>query len=137
MTQNPNEDAMRPTHRAVWTVGALLASAAWFWGSPKLGLSVAVGCSVAGANLWVLSRTVRNLMDGLSFSWGAVAAGKFLLLMAVTYVALSSRYIEALGFALGIAALPLGIVFSGLFLSPSRPLTPSSVRPAPVETDHA
>jgi len=80
---------------------------------------------------------VRNLMDGLSFSWGAVAAGKFLLLMAVTYVALSSRYIEALGFALGIAALPLGIVFSGLFLSPSRPLTPSSVRPAPVETDHA
>ncbi len=119
MKLNPDEDAMRQTHKAVWSMGAALSCGAFYFGGGQLALSTFVGAALAGVNLLVLTRTVRNLLAGFSASWGGVAAGKFLALMGATYLALNNDFIEPLGFALGIGALPLGIVFSSLFFSPT------------------
>jgi hypothetical protein len=144
MKPNSDENAMRRTHVAVGLVGVSLALAAWFWGGRALALGTAVGATVAALNLWVLARTVRNLLSGLSMSWGAVAAGKFLILMAVTYLALNSSFLSPLGFALGVGALPLGIVIAGLIAHGDPAINPAeaneinpSMGASSTEIDHA
>ncbi len=128
---------MQRTHRAVWVVGGVLTCVAYYLGDGVLALSAFVGAVLAGLNLLVLARTVRNLLDGLSASWGAVAAAKFMLLLGATYLALSSDYIDALGFTLGLAALPFGIVLSSVFLTPSRNSNPRAMGASSAEIDNA
>ena len=96
--------------------------------SVRFGVSALVGASVAVANLWVLSRAVRNLLSGAGSRspWAIVAAAKFFVLLGVTYALVRSGVIAPLGLALGFGALPVGILLSGL----------ASPRPRE-ETDHA
>jgi len=136
MKPNPDEDALRPTYRMVGLVGVLLSACAWIWGNAALGFSAAVGAGLATANLWVLARTVRNLLIGSSPSWGGVAALKFLALLGITYLALNNQHIDALGFALGIFALPLGIVIAGL-LFPPNDKHHHTVKSSSAKTDNA
>lgn len=128
MKRDPDEQKMHQTQLVVWLTGGGLVTCAWFWSGAAVALSVALGSIIAGLNLFVLARSVRNLLAGQSASWAVIAACKFLVLLGVTYLALSHDRVSALGFALGIAALPIGICVSTLFLN---------AEPSPAETDHA
>ncbi|HXS16005.1 MAG TPA: ATP synthase subunit I [Polyangiaceae bacterium] len=125
---------MRRTQWVVWGVGIILTVGAW--GVQGLGwaLGTFVGGLLASMNLWVLARSVSRLLAGRSGSWAAVAGAKFLALLGLTYLALKHPSIDPLSFTLGLCALPLGIVFAGLFVAP--PASDDEVAPA-AETDHA
>jgi hypothetical protein len=127
-TTTHDDLAMRRAYGAVAAVGVMLCVGAALLFSVKLGLSALVGSFIAVANLWVLSRAVRNLLSGSGSRtpWALVAAAKFFVLLGVTYVLVRSGVIAPLGLALGFGALPVGILLSGLASPRTRE-----------ETDHA
>jgi uncharacterized membrane protein len=148
MKLDPDQRNMQQTQLVVWLVGAGLTLIAWTWSDAAFALSVALGGTISGLNLFILARAVRKLLSGQSASWGFVAAIKFLALMGVTFLALRHEQVNALGFALGIAALPVGICVSTLFFSGDppdvaplnanpNPLLDRTVNPSSAETDHA
>jgi len=115
MDKNPEDSAMRQTHRAVLLVGAsfvLIASS--FYGL-RVGFSVFAGAAVAAINLYVLSRAVHSLLEGQRSTWAGIAVPKFLILLAVTYGLIESGLVQPLGLAAGFGCLPLGILLAGTF----------------------
>jgi hypothetical protein len=140
----PEDTAMQRTHKAVATVGGVLSVVALSFFGGKVGVGVFAGAVVASLNLLVLSRTVRNVVDGGQASWAAIAVLKFLTLMAVTYGLLKNHLVDPMGLAFGFGALPFGIVLAGTFSSsphadvPSGTTHPSAVSGRrTVESDHA
>ena len=120
--------------RALWAVaicGALLALASLSIFNVRAGLSVLVGAAIGVINLFVLARSVSRLLAGGGASWGVVVVIKLLGLLAVTFLLIRFALVDSLGLAVGFGALPLGIVFAGLFgAAPSPPLSPAHAAPA-------
>lgn len=160
METTPEDKAMRRTHLAVAIVGAVFSFSGLVFYGPSVGMSVLLGASVAAANLMVLSRTVRAMVDGGGSTWAGVALLKFLVLLAVTYGLIHYKLVGPLALAVGFGALPLGILLAGTFSAPrsddspqggvglgATPLGTAVIRPAAVgsslpttskiESDHA
>jgi hypothetical protein len=97
-------------------VAASIAGLSFF--GPFVGFSVLVGATVASANLYVLSRTVRGMVEGGGSSWAGVALLKFLVLLAVTYGLIHYQFVGPLALAVGFGALPFGILLAGTFAAP-------------------
>lgn len=125
---------MRRTLMVVSFVGVILTGLVWGTQGLDWALGTFVGACLASMNLWVLARSVSRLLAGRSGSWAAVAGGKFLALLGLTYLALNHPLINPLSFSLGLCALPLGIVFAGLFVA--QPALDDEAAPA-AESDHA
>ncbi len=118
MTTTTHDDpAMRRAYGAVLLVGIALATCTSAFVSVQFGASVVVGAIVATANLWVLSRAVRNLLApaGNKLPWSAVAVAKFFVLLALSYGLVKCGAVLPLGLAVGFGALPFGILLSGTF----------------------
>lgn len=136
MTQNPESRALSGAQKSVALVGVCLVVAALGIFGGAAALSVLWGGSVAWLNLWVLTRSVQNLLNGFSVQWAVVCATKFVALLVVTYLLLSFDLAQPVGLAAGFGSLPLGIFFHSLVAPPSgNDLYRSTHRPArsPVE----
>ena len=118
-------------------VGALFVVAAFGYFSGRAAFSVFCGAAIASLNLWVLSRSVSNLLSGQSSGWAAAAAFKFVALLALVYLLLQSGAVGTIGLAVGFGALPLGILLAGVFGTPQEPSSLSATRPKNAESDHA
>jgi hypothetical protein len=108
----------RAVFAATAAVGAVLTAGAFVLG-PRGAPSVAVGATVAVVNLWALRGTVRVLAGAAA--GGRAPAGfslllglKLLGLLALVWVLLSWGLVSAGPFALGYAALPIGVAIGAL-----------------------
>jgi hypothetical protein len=135
-TTTHDELQLRRAYGAVAVCGVLMAALCLLSFGVSFGLSVLAGTAVALGNLWVLARTVRNLLagSGTSVPWSAVAVLKFFALFGVTYLLVRSPAIEALGLTVGFVALPLGLVFGSLLQAPPDA---SAAARLSEESDHA
>ena len=114
-TLAPDQDLAR-TYRAVFGVGVALSVGAWVLLDARAAMGVVLGAGMSGLSLVLLAKAVRNLLAGARSSWALLAVFKFAFLLVLTYWVLQSRLVPALGLALGIGALPLGIFVSSLFI---------------------
>jgi hypothetical protein len=96
----PTTEAIRRTMMAVVGIGAALVLGAGVWMGLRVAGSVAVGVGVGLFKLLIL----------FGGSWGLFRAG----------------LAEAMPFAAGFAALPLGVTLSPMFLQAPRAQTPAS-----------
>jgi hypothetical protein len=110
-------ETLDPTlRRTVWAVGIfgiLLTGLALFFGGTGRGLGAFAGAAIAFLNLGLLARSVTKLFAGAGGRYGLVVVLKFGGLIALTYALLNVLELDALGLALGLGALPLGIVAGG------------------------
>lgn len=137
-TTTAADPTMRRAYLAVGVAGLIFAVGAGSFLGLRAGISVVLGALVALANLWVLEKTVRNLLGGAQVKWGAVAVLKFIVLLVVTFGLVRSGFVLPLGLALGFGALPFGIFAAGTFGVPADPADSSPVNPSSSqETDHA
>lgn len=133
-TTTHDELQLRRAYGAVAACGGLMAGLCFLAFGSAWALSVLAGAGVALGNLWVMARTVKNLLAGrgAAVPWSAVAVLKFFALFGVTYLLVRSPAIEVLGLTLGFVALPLGIVFGSLLQAP-----PDAAGRLNEESDHA
>lgn len=116
---------------ALWSVAgaaAVLSAGSMLALGLRSGLSAAAGGAVAVVNFWLIVRLAGAFLQGRrrSPAWGALGALKLAALLGVAYAIVRARAADPLGFILGYAALPLGIVLMQL---------PSALRPSPAGFD--
>ncbi|MCH2110233.1 MAG: hypothetical protein MK135_12965 [Polyangiaceae bacterium] len=127
MTTTTTDPMLRRTYWFVAIAGLVLALLAQQLQGLEFAASAALGALIAGGNLYLLSRTVVNLMAGQRASWGAVAVLKFAGLLLLTYFVFQFEFVAPLGLALGFGALPLGIVAAAAFgVPPEAPTSKDS-----------
>ncbi len=87
---------------------------------PWAAFGVAVGAAMATANLMFFGRLVEAFLaqKGNTAPWAVLGVLKLLGLFAAAYVVLRTDAFSPLSFAVGYAALPLGITLSTLFRKP-------------------
>jgi hypothetical protein len=86
----------------------------------EAGLGVAVGGALATVNLILFARLIEAFLaqKGSSAPWAVLGALKLLGLFAVAWIVLRTGMFSALAFAVGYAALPIGITLGTLFKKP-------------------
>lgn len=115
---------------AVGVVGAAIAALAFVLYGGKAAGSAAFGTVLAVANLWVLGKVIRSMMPaepegtiaaepdppkkGSAAAWGVFAVLKVFLLFGCVLAAVNLGLVTPLGFLVGYAALPIGIVMAQL-----------------------
>lgn len=111
------EGGVRRSIVAVGLVGLVGAVGAFWLGGMASARSVAIGASIAVANLWLLAQMVRGFLGGKGNvgPWGVIAVLKFVVLFGAMYVLVKFRLVELLPCAIGFGALPVGIVLAELF----------------------
>lgn len=129
MKMEPEEQAIRQAHQAVMLAGALFVLGAFGYYGGLVALSVLCGVLIALGNLWLLSRSVSNLLKGQGGAWAGVALFKFMALCGLIYLLIESGWVEPIGLAVGFGALPVGILLSGVFGIPSHSPSLSESRP--------
>lgn len=133
MTDNRDDPTLRRTYMAVALVGLVAAIVAFVGVSGHWGSSVAVGAGIATVNLYVLARTVQNLLGGGRRAWVVLALLKFAALFGITYLMIRSGVVAPLGLAVGFGSLPFGILLATA-LAPKQPIDDDFVSG---NTDHA
>lgn len=103
--------------------GVLSAGLAWLTFGGGAALGVLAGAGLAVANLWALGLAVQALLGGgrARGFWILVVLGKLALLFGALCLLVFGRVVDILPLAVGIGALPVGIVVAQLF-------TPSTAR---------
>lgn len=125
----PASEAIRRTMIAVAATGGLLFAGALLWAGVRAAGSVALGVGAAVLNLFLLERVVAGLLGGTGGAAGGVGLVKLLILLGGSWGLFRAGLAEALPFAVGFGALPLGITLSPLFLGASsleKTTSPSS-----------
>lgn len=139
MEATTNTDPMlRRAYVAVTLCGVVISLA--FLGLDRADEALAsfAGTLLGLGNLYTLARAVGALLTGRGASWGFVVLVKFITLFILAYLLLAYGGISALGFSVGLGALPLGIVIASAFRTPPAPLQNSNAAsPVRNETDHA
>jgi hypothetical protein len=120
MTDTEKSDSQRGVRSsivAVALVGLVGAVTAYWLGGMGSARSVAIGATIAVANLWILAQMVRGFLSGKGnvAPWGVIAVLKFVVLFGAMYVLVKSRLVSLLPCAFGFGALPVGIVLAELF----------------------
>jgi hypothetical protein len=77
-------------------------------------LAVGVGATLAMSNLWVLEKLVAAYLKTSGGRWAAIATVKAALLFALVALLVKTGTLDVLPLTAGFAALPVGILFSGL-----------------------
>lgn len=87
---------------------------------PWAGFGVAVGGALATANLIFFGRLIDAFLSqkGNAAPWAILGVLKLLGLFAAAWIVLRTGLFSALSFAVGYAALPVGITVSTLFRKP-------------------
>jgi hypothetical protein len=76
--------------------------------------SVALGVMLALSNLWLLERMVRVYLATGRGRWAGIALLKAVALLGATAALVKSGAVGLLPLTAGFAALPLGVVLSGV-----------------------
>ena len=101
---------------------------------PWAAFGVAVGGCLATANLVLFQRIVAAFLEqkGNAATWAVIGALKLIGLFAVAYVVLNTGLFSAFAFAIGYAALPIGITLSTLFRKTpeDEPAEPGALPPS-------
>lgn len=123
-----------PTLRAaLWAVGlvaVVLTVGAWAGFDRRTALGTGVGGALGLANLAVLVRVGRGLLENMRpVPWGAVAIVKLLALVGSVGLLLKNGLVSPLALAVGYLALPIGITLGVLF----GPKPPEDLTQPPLE----
>jgi hypothetical protein len=118
MKTDPEDLAMHQTHRTVQFVGLIFVLLGFGLYGGRAGFGVLCGAVIASVNLFVLTRSVSQLLSGRTNGWAVLAVGKLALLLGLVYLLITSGWIEPFALAVGFGALPLGIVVAGLLGAP-------------------
>jgi hypothetical protein len=96
--------------------GVLAAGVALAVDGTSACLGVAAGAILATANLWVIGLVVRAMVGGTRapVPWVIVVLGKFAALFGVLCLLVFGGFVDILPLAVGIGALPVGIVVAQL-----------------------
>ncbi len=115
--KSDDQAGVRHSIVAVSLVGVIGAVTAFWLGGMASARSVAIGATIAVANLWILAQMVRGFLTrkGNVAPWGVIAVLKFVVLFGAMYVLVKSRLVNLLPCAIGFCALPVGIVLAELF----------------------
>ena len=109
---------MRCFYVCVALTGALVATVAAVFGGARAGGSAFVGAGLAVVNLWALGAIVSVLVQaaasGQRGGLGFFIVPKTFGLLAIVWLLLSSRTVDAWPLALGYAALPIGVAIGAL-----------------------
>jgi hypothetical protein len=110
------EGAVRAALIGVAAAGAVLAGAGTVVGGARTLLGIAVGAALGVANLWVMSRVVAAFVagGGRGLPWSLIALVKLIALFGGLWLLAKSGVVELGSLALGLGALPIGIVVSQL-----------------------
>ena len=97
-------------------LGVLLAVAAWFGFGVRAGIAVACGAGLGAGNLWTIGLVVRAFLGGAAarWPWVLVALAKFSALYGGVFLLVFCGVADILPLAVGLGALPLGIVVAQL-----------------------
>lgn len=99
-------------------LGAALALAGLVWGSPRVALGVAIGCIVAVANWRALQWITHRMVDHPGRGGAAlVYVLKLTTLIGVMVLLLYRGRVHALGFAIGLSTMVVGILAGNLLHS--------------------
>ncbi len=140
MEETTNTDPMlRRAYVAVVLCGVVISAVFLWFRMRDEALASFAGTLLGLGNLYTLARAVGALLAGRGASWGFVVFVKFITLFILAYLLLSYGGISALGFSVGLGALPLGIVIASAFRTPAAPSLQKSNAASSVrnETDHA
>lgn len=123
-----------PTLRAaLWAVGFVavaLTLGAWAGFDRRTAMGTGVGGALGLANLAVLVRVGRGLLENMRPApWGAVAIAKLLALVGGIGLLLENGVVSPLALAAGYLALPIGITLGVLF----GPKPPEDLTQPPLE----
>jgi hypothetical protein len=78
-----------------------------------MGLSSALGATVASTNLYLLAKIVGNATAGKGPGlWGVLGAVKAIALLVVVWGLLKISLVDPIGLVIGFGALPVGIFAS-------------------------
>ena len=83
--------------------------------------AVGLGAALAVSNLWVLERLVSAYLKTTGVRWTSIATIKAGVLVATVAFLVKSGAVDLLPIVAGFGALPVGIAFSGLLPTPTRP----------------
>ena len=118
MTEAPPtfDRSLRTALLAVAGIAAFFTLMSFVFWSPRAGLGVLVGGTIATLNLAALARiVVAFLARGHSaVLWSVLAALKIGVLAAIVYLLMKGDRISGLHLALGYASLPAGILLGSL-----------------------
>jgi hypothetical protein len=108
---------------AVGSCGALMAvTAAFAWGA-RFALSVGAGATIAGSNLYVLSKIVGAMMQDRAAgdsqgagagTWGVLAMVKMIVLFGGIWLVMTKGLVDPMGLVLGYGSLPIGIAIGSI-----------------------
>ncbi len=108
------------TPRYVAAAAVLLALLALAIGGREVGLGAAAGGVVAVVDAWAIIWLVSKILTGTGIGRAiavALLASKLIILLAVCWALLARLAINPIGFAVGLGALAVGMLFAGAMLS--------------------
>jgi hypothetical protein len=109
------------TPRYVAVSAALLTAIGFGIGGKEVGIGAAVGGLVAVVDAWAIIWLVTQIISGSSRVGRGIAvallSSKLVILLAVCWVLLARLAVHPAGFALGLGALVLGMLYAGAKLS--------------------
>lgn len=133
----PSDPTLRRAYFAVALSGAVASLGLLSVGLAAEALGTLAGALLGLGNLYTLARAVSALLEGRGASWGFVVFVKFVTLLGIAYALLVHGELSALGFSVGLGALPVGIVIATFLPAASPVASSSSAPPFKNETDHA
>lgn len=109
--------ALRATLITVAVTAALMSGAAIAFVGGRAALGVAIGGSIAVANLYVFARVGQAFVSrrGRLAPWAVVAAIKLLVLLGGIWLILRTNLVPPLALTAGYASLIVGITLGSLF----------------------
>jgi hypothetical protein len=103
--------------RGTFITAAVLMAGSLFFKSLPVTLGVIAGGALASINFMVLQKVVVKITSEPSRHKGlpaAVALLKFVVLASAIYVFLSSKYIDPIGFVVGLSSVVIALVVMSL-----------------------
>lgn len=114
-SQSDVHSQLQRTLRWVGATGVILLLCATPLYGVKFGANLALGTALAVGNLWTIGRAVRAHFSGAAAGrWGLFVALKFSALVVGLYLLFRSGFGQGLPLAVGLGALPIGIVLAEL-----------------------
>jgi hypothetical protein len=119
-TETERDDGVGRSLTAVAVAAVVLTLIAPFAIGKSAMLGVAIGGSLAFANLWAITFIVRGFLRGAGLPFGVFGALKFAALIFLVWIVLKNGWADVMPLVLGYASLPIGIVLGQLRSGPTR-----------------
>ena len=107
--------------RHVAAAAVVLAGLAFVLGGAKVGTGAVIGGVVAVIDAWAITWLAHRIVTGAGAISSGMAAGllgvKLIALLGVCWALLSRWSVDALGFSVGLGALVVGMLYTGIELS--------------------